>query len=329
MQVFKHYLKETGKVVLFFTILLVLLSQVSNIVLSVSKKDENLIESRDKAYIRIQREPKNTIDTLIVGDSLTYTSFSPMQIWQDYGIASFVSGQSGQKIQESYSMVKNAFENQKIKLVVMETNVLFRSQTGMSGVKNNVEQKWNDLFPVFRFHDVWKSWIIDRKYLEECFKGFMLYDSVNAYEGGVYMSETTAEEKITDSVSEGAKSLIELCKENGADVLLVSVPSPANYNYQRHNALARFARENKVAYLDMNLDTDAVGIDWKSDTADKGDHLNFSGADKVSRYFGKYLNEHYQLENHQGEKAYQDWDVLLQEYITKSEAKLQSIRQKL
>ena len=49
------------------------------------------------------------------------------------------------------------------------------------------------------------------------------------------------------------------------------------------------------------------GIDWKSDTLDKGDHLNLSGAHKITDYMITYLQEHYVLPDHRGDEKFTSW----------------------
>ena len=72
---------------------------------------------------------------------------------------------------------------------------------------------------------------------------------------------------------------------------MISVPSPDNWSYQKHNAVENYARENDVTYLDLNLSVEELGIDWTADTTDRGDHLSFTGARKVTDYLGDYLSE--------------------------------------
>ena len=79
-----------------------------------------------------------------------------------------------------------------------------------------------------------------------------------------------------------------LCAQNGAELLLLSAPSAANWDYCSHNGTKAVARELGIAYVDMNLEETA--IDWSLDTVDAGDHLNGSGARKASVCLAEYLS---------------------------------------
>ncbi|EOS37694.1 hypothetical protein C808_03674 [Lachnospiraceae bacterium M18-1] len=67
-------------------------------------------------------------------------------------------------------------------------------------------------------------------------------------------------------------------------------------------------------YLDMNLITKGLKIDWKTDTMDQGDHLNLSGARKVTEHLGKYLKKEFGLSDHRNEALYKTWKRTAKEY---------------
>lgn len=303
----KKKVKTVGKNLLFFAILTAILTGLSREITALSARDDRLIQTRNKSIVKLQNETENTIDVLVVGDSLAYTTVSPMQLWEKYGMTVFVGSQSGQKIQESYYMLRTAFENQKPKLVILETNVMFREQKGIGGIMDALFEKGNYYFPIFRFHDIWKPLFMGTQYAEENYKGFMVRDTTEPYSGKTYMKETEKSQKISDLVNSYMDCIISLCKENGAELLLVSTPSPSNYNYKKHNSLTEYADRHDLRYIDMNLQLENVGINWKTDSLDRGDHLNLSGAVKVTDYLGKYLDEHYELDDHRNEERYQSW----------------------
>lgn len=303
MQVFKR----TGKNILFFVILVILIAGVSNIIESALTKNDSFVPSRNKSYYRIKREPEQTVDVLVLGDSLSYSSISPPELWEQNGITSFVCAQSGQKIQESYHMLETALETQSPKLVILETNTMFRGESGLTGLQEIIESWGNNYISIFRSHDVWKSLLIDKQYPEENFKGFLYRTDVQPYKKGPYMIQTDEQTQFPEPVPVYMEKIQELCRENGADLLLLSTPSPRNYNYARHNRLAAYAAEKGIAYLDMNLKQEEMGIDWEKDSLDRGDHLNYYGAHKVTACLAEYLKEQYHLPDHRSEKQFSSW----------------------
>ena len=328
MQDFRQRLNEIKRPIIFVLILLVLFLEVSRQITKASFKDDNMIANRNKNIIKIQKEEKDTIDVLMVGDSESYSSFSPMQMWTDHGITSFVCGQSGQKIQETYYMLKTVFHNQSPKVVVLETNTLFRAQVGLSGLKESVIDKSTYYLPIFRYHDIWKPIFFGKKYAEDSYKGFLLQGAVVPYEGGEYMNMTTDKAEISGMVQEYMEKIISLCKENNASLCLISAPSPVNYNSAKHNALQQYADLNSLPYEDLNLKQQELGIDWKYDTQDRGDHLNLAGAQKVTGFLGNYLAQNYRLKDHRKDCSYQSWSEKAKSYQTKEAEVMALIRKK-
>lgn len=84
------------------------------------------LPGRYNSYVGIQKEQKDSIDMLVLGDSESMTSISPMELWKSTGITSYICGQSGQRISESYYMLKHALDYQSPQVVLLETNMLFR-----------------------------------------------------------------------------------------------------------------------------------------------------------------------------------------------------------
>ena len=112
------------KPVLFIFILLVIINLLSIVFIPKDNtKEAGMPEFRPNGILS---EPKNTIDVLVIGDSESYTSFSPMEIWSEYGYTSYVMGSNAQKIYQSYNYLLLALETQHPKVVVLETNTFYR-----------------------------------------------------------------------------------------------------------------------------------------------------------------------------------------------------------
>ncbi len=250
----------------------------------------------------LEAEPANSMDVLFFGDSESYSAFSPQFLKKEYDYNSFVCGTPGQKICDSYVILKESFKTQKPKVVVLETNCLFR---GLAQKKNDdvVLNTLTEHVPLFANHTRWK--MVVRKMIPKSHtlrnskqKGFVVRKSVQPYKGGAYMKKTTKRKKIAKDIRQYLKKMQELCESNGATLLLVSTPSAKNWNYKKHNSVQHWADKNGVDYLDLNLDKE-IGIDWKKDTKDGGDHLNYTGAKKVTHAMGEYFKTHYDLNTDQ------------------------------
>lgn len=87
---------------------------------------------------------------------------------------------------------------------------------------------------------------------------------------------------------------------------MVSTSSEKNYNFSKHESIEKYATKNKIDYIDLNLED--VKIDWEKDTTDKGDHLNYLGALKESKFFCNILKDKYNLVDRRG--TLESWDKL-------------------
>lgn len=274
----------------------------------------NVIEI-EKKINALEKETEDTIDVIVVGDSETYSAYNPLQLWKEQGITSYICGTHAQRLCDTVSVLKSSFELQSPKLVVLETNCLFR----YAGVKPQEEDKIRNVaekvFPVLRYHNRWKQILplidaseqkkIERESIR---KGFKLRTDVLAYNGGEWMFETDERKKFGEMAEDYLKEIYELCEENQAELILVSTPAPDNWTYAKHNSVSDWATEHEVEFLDMNLLHQEMQIDWTKDTRDGGDHLNFEGARKLTRYFGNYLKENFELTDHREDVHYSSWD---------------------
>ena len=71
------------------------------------------------------------------------------------------------------------------------------------------------------------------------------------------------------------------------------------------NAVCGIAEAYGVDFIDF-VSMDQV-TDYATDCFDANEHLNPSGARKVSDYLGRYIAEHYEIADRRGEAAYAAW----------------------
>lgn len=263
-------------------------------------------------------EKENTIDVLVLGDSESYSAITPMQIWKDAGYTAYVCGTSAQPLNYTSVLLHRAFEKQQPKVVILETNAIYRKISSNQAVGTELA----NYFSVFQYHNRWKSlglhdftgkakftWTDD-------YKGYRYRTKVDPARQKEYMKPTDKVAEIPALNIQYVREIKQFCDENGSRLVLVSTPSTVNWNFQRHNGIQKLANDIGCEYIDLNLMNDRIQIDWSKDTRDKGDHLNHFGAVKVSRFLSEYLKETGLLTDHREDPAYAKWNDSLKKYET-------------
>ena len=299
----KAVIKPAERAALFLAIITVLLVASSVIVRPKSNAPGFGMHSfRANA---ITGEKADSLDVLFLGDSEAYCSFVPLKIWRDYGITSYVKTQSP-------------------KLVVLETDVLFRDFSRADALKNKVER----VLPVIRYHNRWKTLNksdftlkTDYSYCENS-KGYLYNAAEKPASARGYMTPSDERAVILGKIKSYVRKMKKFCDDRGATLILVSTPSTKNWNYKRHNATADFAAELGVSYTDLNEMSDALGINWLTDTRDKGDHLNYRGALKITAYVGKMLSDTGAFEDKRTSPDFASWNSAIDAFTAETGASL-------
>ena len=310
----RNAIKNTAFSILFISILIGLLTFFSLLLSPKNNNNEGGII--DPAANGILSEPENTIDVLIVGDSESYSAFIPLQIWEQHGITSYCCGTSGQLLSYSEQFVHKAFREQTPKIVILETNAIFRKVSFDKALEN----KMGAYFSVFTYHNRWKTMrksdlnlSVSYNYIDNS-KNYNFSTVAFAANATKYMKPSTAFEPIPSRNRRYVERIKSYCESNGAKLILVSTPSTVNWNSKRHNSIARLSKEIDVEYIDMNMMQKEIPIDWKTDTRDKGDHLNHFGAMKATAYLGKYLEDSGIFDDHRKDKTYSNWNEALKSF---------------
>ena len=285
-------------------------------------------------------EPKDSLDVVYFGDSSIHKGVSPLEIWKEYGITGYDFATPVQKVWDSYYSMKEVFQYQKPKVMVLEINECFSDEPlkmsyksllydnmkfgipKLEGImdpvqKNNLKNKIEFLFPILKFHSRWselnkKDFASYEDMYKYNFKGYSIVKTKKAF----YKEKIKVKNGnnvIPETVYKYLAKIKELTQENNSELLLVSIPNPVTINDEKIKQVNEWAEENKVKFINFN-NTDIINIDWKKDTGDGGNHLNINGARKVSKYLGQYLVDNFQLKDHRGEAEYEKWNSDLADY---------------
>lgn len=317
----------------FWLIFLVLFSGVSKVLIPKWNDISGLPGTRTRDFYS---QEKNTMDAMFFGSSFIYYSISPLPIWDNYGITSYSFGNPGQRIWTSYYYMEEAFKYQKPKVVFYEV--------GNAYVEEPAREEWNRqsldylpwsftklkairaitrrtnetmasyLFPFLRYHDRWKELtendfdrILDTGYYG---KGSLMRFGAKPVkkEDRLAWMQDTGEELIFPEENERYLDQMKaLCEKNGAELVLLRLPN-IYWTQNLNRMVQKLADEKGLTFIDYNTIPEEYGLDWRTDTTDKGDHMNVVGNEKVSNYLGQYMKEHYGFEDKRENPEYASWE---------------------
>lgn len=305
-------MKETGKriisALLFAIGLLVMIRLGSGLFVPKDNGEEDGIQ--DTRIYGFLGEPENTIDMLVLGDSLGECAVSPMELWRQQGITAYVCCSGNQKLYQSRDLLQMVLKSQQPKMVLLEANAVYAICPGTDILSNAVE----NLFPMLRYHDRWKNlqekdWQgkTEYTYRDVC-KGFHISTEIQPANTKGYMKPSKEAKPLQSTNLQYMRQIMKICQEQGVQLMLFSAPSTTNWDYRHHNGIASLAEELGLTYIDMNLMPEEIPIDWKADTMDNGNHMNCSGAEKVTGWLGEYLRETGLFADKRNDPSYSGWN---------------------
>lgn len=311
--------KTVGNAILFLLLLGVLLSVVSWMFLPKDNSPEAGID--DVLSSGFLAEPAQTLDVLILGDSLPKFDVIPPVLWNQQGFPAYVCAAGGGTLPKVQEWAEEFFRKQTPKVVLLDTNLLTRDPAPHYAAQLWLERQ----LPVLRYHDNWKIVPPHRMLRKVNYtyctweKGYYLCKLIEPADGVEhYMEEEGEDIRISQEEIAGIRQIEALCREHGSRLILLSLPDAFSMNKTRHNTLARLAEEIGIPYLDMNLED--LGLDWSVDSADGGDHLNYWGAKKVTQYLGIYLAQMDLLSDRRTDPAYEQWNLDYESFMDMAKA---------
>ena len=264
--------------------------------------------------------PKNH-EVLFIGDCEVYANFSPMVLYEEEGISSYIRGSSQQLIWQSYGILKETLKYEKPKVVIFNVNAM-RYSTPVSEAYNRLtidkmkwskekiemifssmteeENFWSYVFPILRYHSrIFELTKEDFSYLfqrrQNTFNGFLINQNVKGVES-LPTKRPLIETKFADITYEYLDKIRKLCEENNIELVLIKAPSLYPYWYTEYDEqIKEYASKYGLDYYNFLENILEIGLDYSVDTYDGGLHLNLSGATKLSKYFASILKEKYSL----------------------------------
>ncbi len=291
-------------------------------------------------------------DVVFIGDCEVYANFSPVKLWEDYGITSYIRGSPQQLIWQSYYLLEDTLRYEKPDIVVfnvlamknhkpvseaynrMTLDGMKMSATKIKAIKASMledEVFIEYLFPILRYHSRWNE------LTKEDFKFLFRKDQVS--HNGYYMRVDTRPAKTFPTPRRLANyqfddisyyylnKMLDLCRKNGIELVLIKAPSLYPHWYEQWDKQIKdYAKDNDLLYVNFLEYIDDIKIDYNFDTYDAGLHLNLSGAEKLTSFFGNILTERFNLEDKRKDSGLNKiWEEKIEFYKSMKENQLKEL----
>lgn len=269
-------------------------------------------------------------EVLFVGDCEVYENFSPITLYEDYGITSYIRGSAQQLAWQSYYLLEDALRHETPKVVIfnvlalkydepqseaynrMTIDGMEFSKAKLGAIRASMTERENMLdyiFPILRYHSRWSDLSAeDIKYMFHKDKishnGYYMRVDVRPAEG-FPEPDVLADYTLGSNAMSYLDKMRVLCEKKGIDFVLVKSPSLFPHWYDEWDEqIVEYAKKYDLDYFNYEKLAEKVGIDYNTDTYDAGLHMNLAGAEKLSVYLGEYLKNTYNLTDYRENPAY-------------------------
>ncbi len=338
-------LKRVTKVVVFVFVMVICLLGVQQLLMP-----KYVTDIQEGSMIEEYYQSEKNHDVLIIGSCQVYENISPVTMWEEYGITSYVRGSADQYIWQSYYILEDTlrYETPKVVMVDIQSMAIKKSEAeepynrmtidGMrwSATKVNAinasmtedENFISYLFPLARYHSRWSE------LTSEDIKYYINKPKVttNGYMMRVGVKPVTTKPRVPvladgtfdESNMEYLQKMSDMCKEKDIKLVLLKAPNIFPHWYEEYEQqIEDFAKENELLYINALEVGDKTGIDYLTDTYDTGLHMNVQGAEKYSKYLAGVLDDKYDLKDYRDDKdVAKYWENLVERYYDEKETKL-------
>ena len=268
-------------------------------------------------------------NVVFIGDCELYENISPVYLWKNFGINSYIRGSAQQLIWQSYYLAEDTLKREHPDAIVF--NVLSMkynepqneayNRMSIDGMKwskskiDNIKASMTEdehfidyVFPLLRYHSRWSDLSSeDIKYLlhrdKVSYNGYYMRVDVKPAED-VPEGKPLPDYQFGNNAYTYLDKLTKLCKDNNVQLILVKAPTLYPYWYEQWDKqIEDYAKANDLTYINFLNLQDEMGLDWSKDTYDGGLHLNLAGAEKMSEVFGNILVKDFNLPDRRGDKA--------------------------
>lgn len=312
------------------------------ICIGVNKKRETEIDI--EGYADYQQ---NKFDVVFLGSSIMKNAVYPMELYHEYGIASYNLGSKNQSLAATYYLAKQVISEKDIKVLVVDCMYTACDRYDVNDISLHYivdQMNWKEKVQfasdivsagegadfLFEFINAYNQW--NRlKEIDFLSSGYKQYGAKVHYVSKPIEEFQILEEK--EELSFFARTylykIIDLCKENNVSLVFTTMPVNFNVNHEvlgdmlqnqrYYNKVQEIAEQNGIAYISFAELLNETELDLKKDL-DGEFYFNTYGAEKISSYIGEFLVSHYDVLD---VRDHLDYDFMEKDYIEFRNYKMQ------
>ncbi|MCL1832539.1 MAG: SGNH/GDSL hydrolase family protein [Oscillospiraceae bacterium] len=263
---------------------------------------------------------------VFVGDCEVYQTFSPPELFREFGITSYIRGGASQSIWQNYWILRDTlrFAETPPQVVVMPVLEMRRGEPvreefnrlNIDGMRLSPD-KWgmiqssmlpeesalSYIFPLLRYKDRWSDlsdedieFFLTRERVG--FNGYLMNCTTDAT-GFIPPPPRLDDYTLPKKSMEYLDKIRALCEENNITLILTKAPTLTTDWYdQWDEQIEQYAAEHGLHYYNLRRlngeaadGTSDVGWDKALHTQNRGQTLNVFGAEAVTRWLGRTLRE--------------------------------------
>ncbi len=260
---------------------------------------------------------KNSVDVCFYGTSHVWKGCDVKAFEDAYGMSGYNYGGNWQAFNTTLLFMRDSFRTQTPRVAFVDTytvqsklvDVEMDGQIYYTHAISNFPGKkefLNDCFgnnwkryvtyylPLVMFHDNWSELseenFIAKKSVSDFANSRGYDDSDDISPIDLAECKNGTQRTLSDTTLDILNTMVSLCQEKGTILIFYTCPYVGSYEYA--DAMTQYASDHDCDYINLIDYMDEMGLDGATDFRDS-QHLNDSGAAKLSKYLGKYL-----LENH-------------------------------
>lgn len=262
-------------------------------------------------------EAEDQFEVMFFGSSHAYAAFSPLELWEETGVKSYVFATQQQPLWATYTYIKEALKTQSPALIVVDCRMAFGDQEYYDdGVTYSymdelplsqnkaelalvsapdLEGRLGLLFNFIKYHDRWsdlhrQDFTFRRGDARDPYKGYVMLSPQEKPQPRPAIESVTERTPLLEKNRYWLEKIVRLCEEEGIALWLVKTPSNLELEEKALlNAVEDEAAQLGVPFRDFNEDYAEMGL--SEDLFHDEHHLDCFGASRFTRYFARALTE--------------------------------------